>query len=158
LDCAFMRPRSQWRDRWRIWRYGQFSGVSRLSRHERNDDPDGLGDYNHFQFGSIYWTPTTGAHEVHGAIRDKWSSLSWERTALGYPVSDETDEVDGSGRFNLFQHGSIHWARSSGAVTVNTDPTTLLGPQLGGTDQPGGDVSNFNLTAANPGPKQVVVT
>jgi hypothetical protein len=45
-----------------------------------------------------------------------------------------------------------------GAVTVNTDPTALLGPQLGGTDQPGGDVSNFNLTAANPGPKQVVVT
>jgi hypothetical protein len=43
-------------------------------------------------------------------------------------------------------------------VTVNTDPTALLGPQLGGTDQPGGDVSNFNLTAANPGPKQVVVT
>ena len=95
---------------------------------------------------------------MRGAIRDKWSSLGWERSALGYPVSDETDEVDGSGRFNLFQHGSIHWARSSGAVTVNTDPTALLGPQLGGTDQPGGDVSNFNLTAANPGPKQVVVT
>jgi hypothetical protein len=112
--------------------------------------PDGLGEYNHFQLGSIYWTPTTGAHEVHGAIRDKWSSLGWERSALGYPVSDETDEVNGSGRFNLFQHGSIHWVKSSGAVTVNVDLPTLLGPQLGGTDQPGGDIANFNLPAPNP--------
>src|SRR5215207_7282221 len=28
--------------------------------------PDGIGRYNHFQGGSVYWTPTTGAHEVHG--------------------------------------------------------------------------------------------
>jgi hypothetical protein len=28
--------------------------------------PDGIGRYNHFQGGSIYWTPATGAHEVHG--------------------------------------------------------------------------------------------
>ena len=29
--------------------------------------PDGFGRFNHFQNGSIYWTPDTGAHEVHGA-------------------------------------------------------------------------------------------
>lgn len=33
--------------------------------------PDGVGRYNHFKNGSIYWTPATQAHEVHGAIRDK---------------------------------------------------------------------------------------
>ena len=30
---------------------------------------DGIGRYNHFQKGSIYWSPTTGAHEVFGLIR-----------------------------------------------------------------------------------------
>ncbi|MDL9980029.1 LGFP repeat-containing protein [Microbacterium sp. ASV49] len=52
--------------------------------------PDGIGRYNHFQAGSIYWTPGTGAHEVHGLIRSFWAAAGWERNAaLGYPVSDE---------------------------------------------------------------------
>ena len=37
--------------------------------------PNNLGKYNHFQNGSIYWTPNTAAHEVHGLIRQKWASL-----------------------------------------------------------------------------------
>ncbi len=32
--------------------------------------------FRHYEHGSIYWTPQTGAHEVHGAIRDKWVALS----------------------------------------------------------------------------------
>ena len=52
--------------------------------------PDGIGRYNHFQGGSIYWTPSTWAHEVHGLIRDRWASLGWERNPqLGYPITDE---------------------------------------------------------------------
>ena len=52
--------------------------------------PDGVGRFNHFQAGSIYWTPSTGAHEVHGLIRNFWSAGGWERnSALGYPISDE---------------------------------------------------------------------
>lgn len=52
--------------------------------------PDGIGRYNHFQAGSIYYTPGSYAHEVHGLIRDRWSSLGWERNPqLGYPISDE---------------------------------------------------------------------
>jgi hypothetical protein len=112
--------------------------------------PDGIGRYNHFQNGSIYWTPLTGAHEVHGLIRGRWASLGWERSALGYPVSDETDEVDGSGRFSLFEHGSIHWNRNSNAVTVINTTGFLVGPGQGGIDRPGGDVANLALPAANP--------
>jgi hypothetical protein len=52
--------------------------------------PDGIGRFNHFQSGSIYWTPGTYAQEVHGLIRDRWSSLGWERNPqLGYPITDE---------------------------------------------------------------------
>ena len=28
--------------------------------------PGGGGAFQHFQSGSIYWSPQTGAHEVHG--------------------------------------------------------------------------------------------
>jgi uncharacterized protein with LGFP repeats len=77
--------------------------------------PDGVGRFNHFQGGSIYWTPRTGAHEVHGAIRDKWAEQGWETGALKYPVTDETSMSDGVGRFNDFQGGSIHWNPHSGA-------------------------------------------
>ena len=81
--------------------------------------PDGVGRYNHFQGGSIYWTPNTGAHEVHGSIRDKWSLMGWERSFLGYPLTDETGTPDGVGRYNHFQGGSIYWTAAIGAHEVH---------------------------------------
>ncbi len=57
---------------------------------DESGTPDGVGRFNHFQAGSIYWTPSTGAHEVHGLIREFWAAHGWERNvALGYPISDE---------------------------------------------------------------------
>lgn len=76
--------------------------------------PDGVGRFNHFQGGSIYWTPSTGAHEVHGAIRSHWASLGWERSPLGYPTSDELVVFGGDGRISHFQHGSIYWSSTAG--------------------------------------------
>lgn len=81
--------------------------------------PDGWGQYQHFQNGSIYWSLETGAYEVHGAIRDKWASLGWERSFLGYPLTDETPTPDGRGRFNHFQGGSIYWSPGTGAHEVH---------------------------------------
>jgi hypothetical protein len=115
--------------------------------------PDGIGRYNHFQNGSIYWSPTTGAHEVRGAIREEWAARGWEKSTLGYPVSDETDEIDGSGRVSLFEHGAIHWNRATGAISVSpNDPSMLLGPQQARAyrrlDIPGANV--VALPQANP--------
>jgi uncharacterized protein with LGFP repeats len=70
--------------------------------------PDGVGRYNHFdKTASIYWTPGTGAHDVYGAIRQRWSALGWEKSYLGYPTSGEFG-ADG-GRRNNFQYGYIQW-------------------------------------------------
>jgi hypothetical protein len=77
--------------------------------------PDGIGHYRHYQNGSIYWTPQTGAYEVHGLIRKKWAELRWERSFLGYPITDELSTPDGVGRYNLFQHGLIYWTPQAGA-------------------------------------------
>ncbi|MDY7232691.1 N-acetylmuramoyl-L-alanine amidase [Hyalangium rubrum] len=81
--------------------------------------PDGRGRYNHFQNGSIYWTQELGAWEVHGNIRAKWEQLGWERSVLGYPLTDETTTPDGVGRFNHFQNGSIYWTPTTGAHEVH---------------------------------------
>ncbi len=63
--------------------------------------PDGVGRFNHFQGGSIYWTPRTWAHEVHGLIRGFWAQHGWERNAdLGYPISDERVPDRGIGHGN----------------------------------------------------------
>jgi len=53
--------------------------------------PDRIGRYNHFstnlfsQTGSIYWTSTTGAHSVVGAIRDRWRLGRKHDRCYGYP-------------------------------------------------------------------------
>ena len=80
--------------------------------------PDGIGRYNHFRNGSIYWTQNTGAWEVYGNIRNKWEQLGWERSPLGYPITGETATPDGVGRFNHFQNGSIYWTQATGAWSV----------------------------------------
>lgn len=83
--------------------------------------PDGAGRFRHYQGGSIYWHPRTGAYEVHGAIREKWSALGWERGLLRYPITDETATPDGVGRFNHFEGGSIYWHPATGAHEVHGD-------------------------------------
>jgi hypothetical protein len=116
--------------------------------------PDGVGRFNHFQGGSVYWSPATGAHEVHGAIRDKWSALGWERGFLGYPLTDESATPDGIGRFNHFQGGSVYWSPATGAHEVHgliRDRWSALGWERGVlgypiTDEftvPGGRQSSF---------------
>ena len=80
--------------------------------------PDGVGRYSVFERGSIYWTPATGASEVHGAIRDAWAALGWETGSLGYPITDETTAPDGAGRYNVFERGSIYWSPQTGAFAV----------------------------------------
>ena len=86
---------------------------------DENTTPDKIGRYNHFQGGSIYWTPKTGAHEVHGAIWDKWKSLGWEKSVLGYPITDESTTPDKIGRYNHFQNGSIYWTPKTGAHEIH---------------------------------------
>jgi len=77
--------------------------------------PDGRGRFNHFEGGSIYWTLESRAHEVHGAIKDKWASMGFERSKLRYPVSDEKSKPGSNERFSQFQGGTIFWTPERGA-------------------------------------------
>ena len=113
----------------RVWRathaieekYGQLGGPNSLLAQPITDVqvcPDGIGYFRVFQHGSIYWTPRVGAHEVHGAVRDKWEALGWERSFLGYPTTDETPFTEG-GRVSVFEHGAIYWWPDVGAIALN---------------------------------------
>jgi len=80
----------------------------------------GNGRFNHFEGGSIYWTPELNAHEVHGPIRDKWAELGWQSSRLGYPIGDIRQ--DGGQLSSRFEHGTIIWTRDRGAqVAQNID-------------------------------------
>jgi hypothetical protein len=117
--------------------------------------PDGTGRFNHFQNGSIYWTPATGAHTVIGAIRDKWAALGWEKSFLGYPVTDTAKTSDGAGRFNDFQGGSIYLTSSGTAyevhgairdkwISLGRETSALGYPTSDEQDNPaGGRISHF---------------
>src|SRR4029077_349902 len=101
--------------------YQQLGGPSSFLGYPVTDESRtlfGVGRYNHFQGGSIYWSPATGAFEVHGGIPDKWASLGWEFGFLGFPVTNESPAANG-GRFSGFQGGTVYWSPASGSHEVH---------------------------------------
>jgi uncharacterized protein with LGFP repeats len=104
------------------WRALSFeAGVLGYPTTNPTTTPDTIGLYQHFQKGSVYWSPGTGAHEVRGAIRDRFANLGWERGVLGYPTTDERTVAPGVVQTD-FQHGSISWNLATNATTVTTAP------------------------------------
>jgi uncharacterized protein with LGFP repeats len=77
--------------------------------------PDGVGQYAHFQKGSIYATAATGAHYLPTVVRDAWAATGWERGRLGYPTGDPQPIAGGSR--STFQHGWIDVSSATGKAT-----------------------------------------
>ena len=101
------------RDEWRAtgWENGPLG-------YPTTDEVCGLrngGCYQNFENGSINWTSTTGAHALHGAIRDEWGRTGWENGPLGYPTTDEVCGLRNGGCYQTYQDGSIHWTSATGA-------------------------------------------
>ncbi|MBL1099881.1 LGFP repeat-containing protein [Streptomyces coffeae] len=81
--------------------------------------PYNFGRWRPFEHALVYWTQGRGAHEVHGAIRDKYAQVRWEQGVLGFPITDELTTPDNTGRFNHFERGSIYWTPALGAHEVH---------------------------------------
>ena len=85
---------------------------------------DGKAYRRRYQNCSIYYSAAFGAHEIHGAIRDKFDQLPKPTLAavpvvLGIPVTDESGSPDGVGRYNHFSNdGSIYWHPETGPFAV----------------------------------------
>ncbi|MGW1817559.1 LGFP repeat-containing protein [Streptomyces sp. NPDC002125] len=103
------------------WAQSQWLGqpVDTGAGSDEGANPDGRGRSRDYQNGSIYWSPQTGAHEVHGDIRLQYARLGGSGNFLGYPVTDESPCPDGVGRFNHFEGGSIYWTPETGAHEVH---------------------------------------
>jgi hypothetical protein len=102
--------------------------------------PDGIGQFIHLQRGSFYWTSITGAHGVKDFIHDKWASLGYETSFLGYPISDELPTA-GGGRATQFQGGSIYWSPSTGISVVPKDST----PTTSGSTPPPKELTTTSI-------------
>ncbi len=77
------------------------------------------GRFAHFQGGSVYWSPGTGARVLSGAVRDRWAASGWENGPLGYPTTDVTVLARDGGRFAHFRGGSVYWSPGTGARVVS---------------------------------------
>src|SRR5699024_7643095 len=71
---------------------------------------DGKGRYNEFEFGTVYWSAKTGAHEVHGLIRSAFENAGGLEK-VGYPLTGERDVPNKTGKYNHFENGSIYWKK-----------------------------------------------
>lgn len=105
VDAGAHEVHGSIRDKWA--ELGWETSTLRFPITDELPTPDRVGRFNHFGGGSVYWSRGSAAHEVHGLIRDEWARRGWERSGLGYPVSDEYAVA--GGRRSDFEHGSIQW-------------------------------------------------
>ena len=79
---------------------------------------DKRGRVARYQGGNIYWTSTTGAHEVHGAILTEFGNQAGVNGVLKYPTSDTLTTSDGKARYGNFEQGRIYYRGSNGTFAV----------------------------------------
>jgi hypothetical protein len=76
-----------------------------------------------FEHGFIYWHKDVGAHEVHGAISDRYTALGGPGGVLGYPTTGEIAVMrqgKSVGSHNRFANaGAIYWSHATGAWEVH---------------------------------------
>lgn len=101
-------------------RTGGAAGMLGLPTAAEAATPDGKGRYQKFAHGIVYWTPATGARIIGGAIGDKYAALGYERSRLGFPITDEIKLK--AGALQRFQGGSIYWSPKTPAAFIAPGP------------------------------------
>jgi hypothetical protein len=97
--------------------------------------PNRTGSYQHFDNGSIYYSPSTGYHYIAGAFREYWKNRGWENSPeMGFPKTDEVEIfINGYTRYQQFEKGTLFFAQGKDVLyTNNPNATTPLNnsPQL----------------------------
>lgn len=97
-------------------------------------DLSGKGISQDFASGSLIYSPATGTHDSHGAIRTRWLASGAEHGPWGYPTSNEYPA--GQGRAQKYQNGTIYWSPSTGAHTTTPGEIEKRYVQLGAAAGP----------------------
>lgn len=77
--------------------------------------------YQDFKGGTIWWTSTRGAVEMHGDVWRRWVSFGRQNGKLGAPIADHQVARQSWARIGLFEHGAIYWTKGRGAKEVHGD-------------------------------------
>ncbi|GAA4962746.1 hypothetical protein [Kineococcus glutinatus] len=80
----------------------------------------GEGRAQRFQGGTAYWSPSTGAHRVAGAIAARYEAVGGPGGFLGFPTTDEFGPLRGGGAGQHFAYGSVYWSPATDAHAVDT--------------------------------------
>jgi len=102
--------------------HGPAHGTSAPTDHTRSVSCNQPAPARDIVESTISWSAPTGAHVVHGQIRDLWLQMGAESGALGYPICSEEPTPDGRGRQSRFEFGQITWYPESGAVVSQPTP------------------------------------
>lgn len=76
---------------------------------------DGLGRFQHFERGGLYWYPGRPAYAVQAPFMNVYQSLATAGGKLGYPIEDRSDSVQ------HFDNGAIY-ETAAGSYAVYGDP------------------------------------
>jgi hypothetical protein len=106
---------------------------------------DGRGRRARYEHGNIYWTSTTGAHEVHGALLTEYGNQGGSAGILRYPTSDTLTVTGGTTKYSNFEGGRIYYRGSVGTF-AEPQPFFAKHEKLGGVHGllgfPSGDPRN----------------
>jgi uncharacterized protein with LGFP repeats len=102
--------------------HGPVRGISAPAGRHRMASCNQPSDAQGVVESTISWSGRTGAHVVHGEIRDLWLQVGAESGDLGYPLSAEEPTADGRGQQSRFEFGEITWYPDSGAVASSSRP------------------------------------
>ena len=81
------------------------------------------GCLQRFQGGTMYTSPTTGAHNVpSGTIATYWGTLKWEAGRLGYPVGAQRCASSGGGCVQAFAGGTVSTSTATGTHVIPVGP------------------------------------
>ncbi|MFZ4373969.1 MAG: LGFP repeat-containing protein [Mycobacterium sp.] len=103
--------------------YEKSGGASALGAPTAMAATVGDGTMLAFTNGTIFSSPSTGAHLVQGEILKAYTAQGGAGGKLGFPTSDEAAtgggyKVTGGGWVSEFQNGTITWTNNgSGAFT-----------------------------------------
>jgi len=97
---------------------GGSAGLLGVPTAPEKANTDRRGRSAYYRNGNIYWSATTGAHEVHGTILAEFNKQASVNGILKYPTSDTRRSGDDKSSYVNFENGRIYDRDSAGVFTV----------------------------------------
>ena len=78
----------------------------------------GVGRWQSFAGGTVYWSAASGARVMSGPIYDRFVRTGYEGGPLGWPTSDVLPTGGRDGTYQTYQRGAVYWSPTRGAKAI----------------------------------------